>query len=70
MTTDALTSPPPQLVTARCLKCATKTTAPVHIRWLPSPSGPGTTLYACPHCAPNVPHGPTPDEDLTYPHAT
>ncbi|MGW6457130.1 hypothetical protein ACWF94_14615 [Streptomyces sp. NPDC055078] len=62
MTPEALTAPAPTAFTATCIECRRPTSAPVRVRWLPSASGPGVTLYACPRCAPLLTPGPTPDE--------
>lgn len=49
---------------AVCCQCRRWTTAPVEVRYVERPSGPGVALHACPVCAPHVTHGPTPDELL------
>ncbi|MBW1603390.1 hypothetical protein JJV70_15020 [Streptomyces sp. JJ66] len=49
---------------ALCVVCETYTRAPVPARWIPSASGPGTTLYACPEHATDLAPGPTPDDEL------
>lgn len=45
-----------------CCHCERETTAPVPVRYIESPSGPGRTLYACPDCAPKLTPGPLPGE--------
>ncbi|MGW4032817.1 hypothetical protein ACWEFL_26535 [Streptomyces sp. NPDC004838] len=62
MTADSLTGEPPALPGTDCCHCGRLTTAPVAVRWVPRPSGAGTTLYACPDCAPGLCLGPTPGE--------
>ncbi|MGW4033365.1 hypothetical protein ACWEFL_29400 [Streptomyces sp. NPDC004838] len=57
MNATALTTPAPQPLTAACAHCHRTTHAPVPIRWTEQ-----GLHYACPHCAPHHPHGPTPDE--------
>ncbi|MFE6159949.1 hypothetical protein ACFQ7F_13675 [Streptomyces sp. NPDC056486] len=52
---------------ALCAECHELTTAPVAVRWIQSTSGPGTTLYACPNCAPKLGAGPTPDDEIPTP---
>ncbi|MFC7817316.1 hypothetical protein ACFUTR_22065 [Streptomyces sp. NPDC057367] len=43
---------------ALCVVCKTDTKAPVPIRDIPSTSGPGMTLYACPEHVVDVSPGP------------
>lgn len=47
---------------AVCCRCHQWTYAPVAVRYIERPSGPGVTLYACPSHATEFPHGPTPGE--------
>ncbi len=62
MTYDWLNGTLPEPTPALCIGCERLTTAPVPIRWIESVSGPGTTLYACPDCAPHLSSGPTPED--------
>ncbi|MEV3874682.1 hypothetical protein [Streptomyces sp. NPDC049906] len=63
MTREALTGPPPEPFTARCVVCHRRTTAPVAVRHTGSPSGGNAvTLYACPAHASSVAPGPFGDE--------
>lgn len=48
-----------------CVECKTLTRAPIPVRYIESNSGPGTTLYACPNCAPKLGAGPTPDDEIS-----
>lgn len=43
---------------ALCIGCHRLTTAPVAVRWIENSSGPGTTLWGCPGCAPKLGTGP------------
>ncbi|GGP40462.1 hypothetical protein [Streptomyces melanogenes] len=54
-----LTLPGPVAV---CCDCHGITRAPIPVRWIQSTSGPGTTLYVCPDCAPRYSPGPQWDE--------
>lgn len=67
MTSQGLTDPTPAVTVALCIKCKKNTSAPVAVRWIQSMSGPGTTLYACPECAPKLGVGPTPDDEVSTP---
>ncbi|MFF0445580.1 hypothetical protein ACFYT4_04010 [Streptomyces sp. NPDC004609] len=60
MNLRGLTVPVPPERSARCLNCGRLTTAPVTVRRIETPSGPGRTLYACPACAPLLVPGPGP----------
>ncbi|MGW6460426.1 hypothetical protein ACWF94_31640 [Streptomyces sp. NPDC055078] len=59
MTPGSLTTDPPPVLTAHCIGCQRRTTAPVPVRCTQHPE---TTLYACPRCATTLTPGPTPDE--------
>ena len=52
----------PQGFTAFCCQCARRTRAPIQVRYIERPSGPGVAVYACPECAPHLSPGPSPDE--------
>lgn len=52
---------------ALCVECRTITRAPIPVRYIQGNSGPGTTLYACPNCAPKLGAGPTPDDEILTP---
>lgn len=52
---------------ALCCDCHRLTTAPIPVRWIPSTSGPGTTLYACPEHAAKLGAGPTPGDVIRNP---
>ncbi|MEU2825899.1 hypothetical protein ABZ763_27460 [Streptomyces bacillaris] len=58
MTREGLTLRPSFGHVALCVVCKTNTKAPVPVRDIPSTSGPGTTLYACPEHAAALPPGP------------
>ncbi len=62
MTREGLTNELPAVNVALCIACHRLTEAPVPIRWIQSVSGPGTTLYGCPTCAPDLTPGPTPHD--------
>lgn len=62
MTVDSLTAPAPPAHRTHCCDCHRPTAAAIAVRWIHTASGPGHTLYACPHCAPTLTPGPTPDE--------
>lgn len=62
MTADELFPSLPPVRGALCIRCHRNTTAPIPVRWIESNSGPGTTLYACPDCAPTLGAGPTPED--------
>jgi hypothetical protein len=62
MTREWLNGMLPEPIPALCIGCDRLTEAPVPIRWIQSTSGPGTTLYGCPTCAPKLTPGPTPDD--------
>lgn len=64
MTREWLTNELPAVTVALCIGCERNTTAPIAIRWIQSTSGPGTTLYGCPTCAPKLTPGPTPDHTV------
>lgn len=46
----------PPVEIACCMSCHQLTQAPVPVRAIHSTCGPATTLYACPPCAPALPH--------------
>lgn len=48
--------------TAICCHCGRSTEAPVTVRYIPSASGPGFSLYACPDCAIKHGAGPSPED--------
>lgn len=58
--------PLPVVRVALCIRCRRNTTAPIPVRWIESTSGPGTTLDACPDCAPGLGAGPTPEDVQTF----
>ncbi|GAB3951773.1 hypothetical protein [Streptomyces sparsus] len=62
MNVEGLVNPLPTVHAARCVTCRKLTNAPIPVRWIPSASGPGTTLHACPLHAPGLTPGPTPGE--------
>ncbi|MEU5161317.1 hypothetical protein AB0G74_17145 [Streptomyces sp. NPDC020875] len=66
MTGEGLTQPPPPARTAICCRCGRPTYAPVAVRYVGPGDGraaaQGTTVYACPLCAPILAPGPIPDE--------
>lgn len=62
MTRDGIAGGAPDVTVALCVSCEALTTAPIAVRWIESNSGPGTTLYACPHHAAELIPGPMPDE--------
>jgi hypothetical protein len=62
MTREWLNGTLPDPTPALCIGCKRQTSAPVPIRWIESTSGPGTTLYGCPTCAPKYTPGSTPDD--------
>ncbi|MCX5203898.1 hypothetical protein OG897_20875 [Streptomyces sp. NBC_00237] len=64
MTREWLNGTLPEPTPALCIGCKCLTTAPVVVRCIESASGPGTTLYACPTCAPKLTPGPTPDHTV------
>ncbi|MGW4204233.1 hypothetical protein [Streptomyces sp. NPDC004726] len=57
MIVAALTGGVPEPFTADCAHCGRPTTAPVAVGWIDR-----SIRYACPHCAPFLTPGPTPDE--------
>jgi hypothetical protein len=54
------------MTAAICCRCNRDTAAPIAVRYIERPSGPGVPVYACPDCAPKINHRPHPD-DLTSP---
>lgn len=48
--------------TAVCCRCGRPTEAPVTVGYIPSASGPGFSLYACPDCALKIDPGPSPED--------